>query len=100
MPRLQLLLADWLHYRVQPKLIAADAASPPKLRVLIETDAGGDPDDEQSLVRFLLYTNEWDVEGILCTRPQTKRDENRNKERRGSTSFAGSSRRMPPSMTS
>src|SRR5207244_11483510 len=38
-----------------------------RLRVLIETDAGGDPDDEQSLVRFLLYTNEFDVEGIICT---------------------------------
>jgi hypothetical protein len=64
-------------------LVAGDSASPAKLRVIIETDAGGDPDDEQSLVRFLLYTNEWDVEGILCTRPHTKRDENRNKERTG-----------------
>jgi hypothetical protein len=24
-------------------------------------------DDEQSLVRFLLYANEWDVEGIIST---------------------------------
>ncbi|HVK59408.1 MAG TPA: nucleoside hydrolase-like domain-containing protein, partial [Candidatus Kapabacteria bacterium] len=31
-----------------------------RLRVMVETDAGGDPDDEQSLVRFLLYSNEWD----------------------------------------
>lgn len=54
-----------------------------KLRVIIETDAGGDPDDEQSLVRFLLYTNEWDVEGILCTRPETKSDENKNLEKTG-----------------
>jgi hypothetical protein len=28
------------------------------LRVIIETDAGGDPDDEQSLVRSLVYANE------------------------------------------
>jgi len=40
-----------------------------KLRVIIETDAGGDPDDEQSLVRFLLYANEWDVEGIIANAP-------------------------------
>src|SRR4051794_20936705 len=40
------------------------AASSDRLRLIIETDAGGDPDDEQSLVRFLLYANEWDVEGI------------------------------------
>jgi hypothetical protein len=53
-----------------------------KLRVIIETDAGGDPDDEQSLVRFLLYVNEWDVEGILCTRPKTRAD-NANPARTG-----------------
>jgi hypothetical protein len=65
-------------------LAMADGAAPSsKLRVIIETDAGGDPDDEQSLVRFLLYTNEWDVEGILCTRPETKRDENKNQEATG-----------------
>src|SRR5262245_16691293 len=38
---------------------AAQAPANDRLRVVIETDAGGDPDDEQSLVRFLLYTNEW-----------------------------------------
>ena len=37
-----------------------------RVRVIVETDAGGDPDDEQSLVRFLLYANEWDVEGITA----------------------------------
>ncbi|MHC4521699.1 MAG: nucleoside hydrolase-like domain-containing protein, partial [Planctomycetota bacterium] len=43
---------------------------PRKLRVVIETDApGGDPDDEGSLVRFFLYLNEWDVEGLVGTRP-------------------------------
>ena len=39
-----------------------------RLRLIIENDAGGDPDDEQSLVRFLLYVNEWDVEGIIANR--------------------------------
>jgi hypothetical protein len=54
-----------------------------RLRVIIETDAGGDPDDEQSLVRFLLYTNEWDVEGIIANRPKARDGENRNIERTG-----------------
>lgn len=54
-----------------------------RLRVLIETDAGGDPDDEQSLVRFLLYANEWDVEGIIANRPVARQGENRNPERTG-----------------
>src|SRR5688572_3286511 len=54
-----------------------------RIRVLIETDAGGDPDDEQSLVRFLLYSNEWDVEGIISNRPIARERENRNPERTG-----------------
>lgn len=54
-----------------------------RLRVMIETDAGGDPDDEQSLVRFLLYCNEWDVEGILATRPKARERENLNRQRTG-----------------
>src|SRR5438105_7519069 len=67
----------------------ADAAAPPaparggRLRLVIETDLGGDPDDEQSLVRFLLYTNEWDVEGIIANRPRTVRPENKNPEPTG-----------------
>ncbi|MBL8890240.1 MAG: DUF1593 domain-containing protein [Planctomycetaceae bacterium] len=54
-----------------------------RLRVIIETDAGGDPDDEQSLVRFLLYSNEWDVEGIICNRARARDGENLNTARTG-----------------
>jgi len=54
-----------------------------RLRVIIETDAGGDPDDEQSLVRFLLYVNEWDVQGIIANRPTARDKENRNPQRTG-----------------
>lgn len=61
---------------------AADEPSQ-RLRIIIETDAGGDPDDEQSLVRFLLYTSEWDVEGIIANRPTARDGENLNTERTG-----------------
>src|SRR4051812_23355725 len=54
-----------------------------RLRLIIETDAGGDPDDEQSLVRFLLYANEWDVEGIIANRSRARDGENLNPERTG-----------------
>ncbi len=62
------------------------AKSPPgkaKLRVFVETDAGGDPDDEQSMVRFLLYAKEWDIEGIICTLSVARKGENLNPERTG-----------------
>jgi hypothetical protein len=55
----------------------------PRLRLIVETDAGGDPDDEQSLVRFLLYGNEWDVEGIIANRATARAGENLNSERTG-----------------
>src|SRR6478672_9729491 len=59
------------------------AAETARLRLIVETDAGGDPDDEQSLVRFLVYANEFDVEGIIATCPRTRVGENKNPERTG-----------------
>jgi len=35
-----------------------------KPRVILMHDIGGDPDDEQSLIRFLVYANEIDIEAI------------------------------------
>src|SRR5437899_3256915 len=54
-----------------------------RVRVIVETDAGGDPDDEQSMVRFLLYSNDFDVEGIIANRPRAREGENKNSERTG-----------------
>jgi len=45
----------------------ADAQNSKKPRVLVLTDIEADPDDTQSLIRFLLYSNEWDVEGLIAT---------------------------------
>lgn len=39
-----------------------------KPRVILTTD--GEIDDECSMVRFLLYTNEFDVEGIIASSSQ------------------------------
>ena len=38
-----------------------------KPRVLVLTDIEADPDDTESLIRFLLYSNQWDVEGLIAT---------------------------------
>lgn len=40
---------------------------PEKQRILILTDIENEPDDAQSLVRFLLYSNQFDIEGIIAT---------------------------------
>jgi len=36
-------------------------------RVIVLTDIENEPDDSQSLVRFLLYSNHWDVEALVAT---------------------------------
>ena len=36
-------------------------------RLMVLTDIGGDPDDQQSLVRLMVYSNEFQIEGILAT---------------------------------
>ena len=38
-----------------------------KPRVFVLTDISNEPDDEESMVRFLVYANEYDVEGLVAT---------------------------------
>ena len=38
-----------------------------KPRVIVLTDITNEPDDEESMVRFLVYANEFDVEGLIAT---------------------------------
>jgi hypothetical protein len=38
-----------------------------KLRVLVLTDIENEPDDAESMVRFMTYSNMWDVEGLVAT---------------------------------
>src|SRR3954451_10765295 len=41
------------------------AAERPRLAVM--TDIGGDPDDQQSLIRLMVYVNEFELEAIVAT---------------------------------
>ncbi len=47
-------------------LMYGSALAAEKPRIVVMTDIGGDPDDIQSMVRFLLYACDFEVEG-LCT---------------------------------
>ncbi len=38
-----------------------------KPRIIVLTDIENEPDDAMSLVRFLTYANQWDVEGLIAT---------------------------------
>lgn len=54
--------------------LAAVPAWAGRPRVIVLTDISNEPDDEQSLVRFLAYSNEYDVEGIVATTSVWLRD--------------------------
>jgi hypothetical protein len=43
----------------------AQAADRPRLAVL--TDIGGDPDDQQSLIRLMVYANEFEITALIAT---------------------------------
>jgi hypothetical protein len=45
-----------------------------KSRVIVLTDITNEPDDEESMVRFLVYSNEYDVEGLIATTSVWLRD--------------------------
>jgi len=48
-------------------ITSAVAFAAEKTRVLVLTDIENEPDDAMSLVRFLTYTNEFEVEGLVAT---------------------------------
>lgn len=57
-----LILFAVLFVLISPTL--AQQPVPERPRILISTDIGGtDPDDNQSMMHFLLYCNEFDTEG-------------------------------------
>lgn len=61
----RLLLALWSLCGV-----AALYAERPRLAVL--TDIGGDPDDQQSLIRLMVYANEFEVEALIASASGTR----------------------------
>jgi cellulose-binding protein len=48
-------------------VVGAAAAAETRPRVLVLTDIENEPDDAMSMVRFLVYANQWDIEGLVAT---------------------------------
>jgi hypothetical protein len=49
-------------------------ASSLKPRLLVHSDIGNEPDDEESFVRLLCHANEYEIEGMIATTSQWMRD--------------------------
>jgi len=58
-----------LHFLAFSACVFSAHATPAtdKARVLVLTDISNEPDDEESLVRFLVYANEYNIEGLVAT---------------------------------
>jgi hypothetical protein len=74
----KLLICFFVLFLISPIILPGNLkANEPsqKTRILILTDIENEPDDAQSLVRFLLYANQFDVEGIVATTSCWQRDQ-------------------------
>jgi len=48
-------------------VFASVASAAEKPRLIVLTDIGGDPDDQQSLIRLMHYANEFEIEGLIAS---------------------------------
>lgn len=68
----RIIIALFLGFMITGFCLAAE-----KPRVIVLTDISNEPDDEESMVRFLVYANEYDVEGLIATTSAWLRDTTR-----------------------
>jgi hypothetical protein len=48
-------------------LLISSAAAVDRPRLLVLTDIGGDPDDQQSMIRLMVHANEFEIEGLIAS---------------------------------
>jgi len=51
--------------------LGADPPKEVKPRLLVLTDIGGDPDDQQSMIRLMTYANEFEIEALIASATRT-----------------------------
>src|SRR3954454_23184061 len=60
----------WLLAGLLSACLPAAAADKPRLIVL--TDIGGDPDDQQSMIRLMVHANEFEIDGLIASAAGTE----------------------------
>jgi hypothetical protein len=53
-------------------LLAATVGAAERPRLAVLTDIGGDPDDQQSMIRLMVYANEFDLELLIASAAGTR----------------------------
>lgn len=69
-----LYLSSFIGYATAPPAATNlnSVSAQDKIQIIVETDLGGDKDDQASLIRFLLYSNEFDIKGIILSRSNSQ----------------------------
>src|SRR5688500_14214866 len=61
-------MKNWVAISILALLcVGASSAASTKTRILVLTDIENEPDDAMSMVRFLVYANQLEVEGMVAT---------------------------------
>ena len=62
------LILSVFAFAISPMLVWGTAeAAELKPRLIVLTDIGGDPDDQQAMVRLMVYSNEFEIEGLIAS---------------------------------
>ena len=65
--RLGMMLLTLIAYAKVTAQETVNILAPVKPRLIVLTDLSNEPDDEESLVRLLVYTDQFDLEGLVAT---------------------------------
>jgi hypothetical protein len=65
--RLLALIAVFVSATATVGTVGVNLSAAERPRLLVLTDIGGDPDDQQSMIRLMLYSNEFDIEGFVAS---------------------------------
>ena len=63
----QILMKNRLTCLIALAVMLLGSYADAKPRLIVLTDIGGDPDDQQSMVRLMLYSNEFAIEGLIAS---------------------------------
>ena len=65
-PSIVLSVSVLLSSFVIPESVQAIPEDAPPPRLIILADMGNEPDEEQQMVHMLMYSNEFDIEGLIA----------------------------------
>ncbi len=64
----------WIFLLFLVSLLSGSVSAEVRPRLAVLTDIGGDPDDQQSMIRLMLYSNEFELEALIASASGTPKE--------------------------